>query len=75
MKTSKTNAGLKVKTSIKAGGLPYNHNRNGLKVKSALKACGLPYNHSRNGLKVKTGVKGGEIIFRENHSRRLQSVR
>ena len=55
MKTSSSkNAGLKVKTSVKAGGVPLNHNRNGLKVKTSIKACGVPLNHNRNGLKVKT---------------------
>jgi len=39
MKTNEKNAGLKVKTSIKAGGGgPWNHNRNGLRVKTAIKA-------------------------------------
>jgi len=76
MKTSSSkNAGLKVKTSVKAGGVPLNHNRNGLKVKTSIKACGVPLNHNRNGLKIKTGLKAGEIIFRDNHCRRLQPVR
>jgi hypothetical protein len=37
--TTTTNAGLKVKTSIKAGGFnPPNHNRAALKVRTAIKA-------------------------------------
>ena len=72
MKTSKT--GLKVKTSIKAGGFPGNHSRNGLKVRTSVKACGFPGNHNRRGLKVRTAVKAGEIIFRENHSNRSLAV-
>ena len=32
-------SGLKIKSTIKAGGLgPYNHNRAGLKIKTAIKA-------------------------------------
>jgi hypothetical protein len=47
----KTTAGLKVKSSVKAGGFgPANHNRmlSGLKVKSSVKAGGFgPANHNR----------------------------
>jgi len=75
MKTSSKNAGLKVKTSIKAAGWPTNHSRGVLKVKSGIKAGGWPTNHNRSGLKVKTSIKAGEIIFRDNHATRLQSVR
>jgi hypothetical protein len=48
MKTTTT--GLKVKSAIKAGGLPYsNHTRSGLKVRSAIKAGAvrLADNHNR----------------------------
>ena len=48
MKTTTANAGLKVKASIKAGGMPLNHNRNGLKVKAGIKAGEIVFlrNHS-----------------------------
>lgn len=48
MKTNSKTA-LKIKSSIKAGGLAAgNHNRAALKVKSAVKAGGLPIiNHNR----------------------------
>jgi len=48
--TSKT--GLKVKTTIKAGGFTMNHSVRGLKVRSAIKAggTGLVANHSRSAL-------------------------
>jgi hypothetical protein len=74
MKTTITNAGLKVRTTLKAAGLPGNHSRNGLKVRTSLRAAGLPGNHSRNGLKVKTGVKAGEVVFCRNHSRLMQAL-
>jgi hypothetical protein len=56
MTTTTKTTGLKVKTTIKAGGLPgINHNRSGLKVRSAVKAGGLPgINHNRSGLKVRS---------------------
>jgi len=39
MKTTKKNAGIKVTTGVKAGGVPtYNHNLRGLKVVSGVKA-------------------------------------
>jgi hypothetical protein len=50
MKTTTTTTGLKVKSAIKAGGLPYsNHTRSGLKVRSAIKAGAvrLADNHNR----------------------------
>ncbi|HEX3905890.1 MAG TPA: hypothetical protein VH853_23920 [Polyangia bacterium] len=52
MKTIQTNRGLKVKTSVKAGGLKtVNHNRAGLKVKTSVKAGGLKtVNHTRSAL-------------------------
>lgn len=42
---------MKVKTSIKAGGIypcGCNHNRNALRVKSSVRAAGFTTNHSRN---------------------------
>ena len=55
MKTSSKNAGLKVKTSIKAAGIPLNHNRNGLKVKTSIKAGELIFrdNHCRRFERVR----------------------
>ena len=66
MKTT-TTTGLKVKSAIKAGGVPNlqaNHNRVGLKVKSAIKAGGVPNlqaNHNRAGLKVKSSIKASGL--------------
>ena len=52
MKT-KTNSGIKVKATIKAGGLKENHVRTGLKVATGLKAGGqLRNNHSVRVLAV-----------------------
>ena len=52
MTTTTKTTGLKVKTTIKAGGLMrMNHNRAGLKVRSAVKAGGLMMmNHNRRAL-------------------------
>jgi hypothetical protein len=52
MKNIQTNSGLKVKTSVKAGGLStVNHTRGALKVRSAVKAGGLStVNHTRGAL-------------------------
>jgi hypothetical protein len=47
MNIKSTKNSLSVKTSIKAGGLSFNHNRLALKVKSAVKAGGLRFNHNR----------------------------
>ena len=41
MKTSMTISGLRVKTSIKAGGLGTSNHNSGLRVKSSIKAGGL----------------------------------
>ena len=70
MKTRSTNAGLKVKTSIKVGGIHPNHNRKGLKVATNVKSGGIHPNHNRTGLKVTTGLKAG-MGCRRNHSTRL----
>jgi hypothetical protein len=69
MKTT-TTTGLKVKSTIKAGGIqPPNHNRSGLKVKTAIKAGGIqPPNHNRSGLKVKSAIKAGGGML-QNHNR------
>ena len=48
MKTSKTNAGLKVKASIKAGAININHNRGGLRVKTSVKAGEVRFSHNHN---------------------------
>jgi hypothetical protein len=38
MKTTTKSTGIKVNTSVKAGGLPYvNHNQTGLKVRSGIR--------------------------------------
>lgn len=60
---NKSQQGLKIQTSVKAGGLTGNHNQTpsrSLKVKTQVKSGGITQNHnqtpSRN-LKVKTDVK------------------
>ena len=65
------NAGMKVKSNIKAGGLQINHNQTvskGLRVKSSVKAgtMGGFYGNNHNqtiakssGLRVKSSVKAG----------------
>jgi len=57
MTKSTKKAGLVVKSSVKSGGMPYNHSRSqlspkksGLIVKSTVKSGGMPYNHSRQAL-------------------------
>ena len=67
MKTTKTNAGLKVKASIKAGGLHLNHNRVGLKVQADIKAGGFDPPTTTAGLKVQAGIKAGGLHL--NHNR------
>jgi hypothetical protein len=56
MTKSTKKAGLVVKSSVKSGGMPYNHNRaalkkSGLLVKSSVKSGGMPYNHNRSALR------------------------
>jgi hypothetical protein len=82
MKTiTNSNSGVKVNTTIKAGGIMPNHSRRGLalankstphiKVNTGIKAGGIMPNHSRRGLRlsVKTGIKAGEGIIHFNHNR------
>jgi len=73
MKTTTTNAGLKIKATIKAGGILPNHTRSALKVRSAIKTGGILPNHTRSGLVVKTAVKAGYNCMK-NHSARLLVV-
>jgi hypothetical protein len=87
MKTnSKAQAGVKVTTAIKAGGLNiWNHSRglSGLSVKSGVKAGEGIYaaNHSRRlssskiqaGVKVTTTIKAGGLNI-WNHSRGLSGL-
>ncbi len=83
MKT-KTISGIKVKATVKAGGINAltNHNRarlrigGGIKVKATVKAGGINAltNHNRGGLKVRVGIKAGEIL-QANHSRRASRAR
>ncbi len=78
---SKNKSGLKVTSSVKAGGFPsINHSRRVLAVKTNIKAGeGIVYsNHNRrlakSGLKVTTGVKAaGMGPF--NHNRRVLAVK
>jgi hypothetical protein len=57
---------VKIKTNVKAGEMPPNHNQTmacGLKVKSGVKAGEHSNQHNQTmarGLKVKTGVKAGQ---------------
>lgn len=57
--SARTCQGLRVKSSIKAGGKGFNHNQTGLRVKSNVKAGALSTNHNQPGLSVKAGVKAG----------------
>jgi len=63
----KENYGMKIKTNVKAGGMPLNHNQTaarGLKVKTNVKSGALTQNHNQTatrGLKVKTNVKAGLV--------------
>jgi hypothetical protein len=56
---------MKIKTNVKAGGIPLQHNQTvarGMKVKTNVKAGGVTMQHnqtSAHGLKVKSGVKAG----------------
>jgi hypothetical protein len=69
-KATRQKAGVKVKTTVKAGGRGENHGRNALKLRTAVKAGRSPgENHGRNALKVRTAVKAGGRT--ENHSRTL----
>ena len=55
MKTTTKNAGIKVTTGVKAGGINnQNHNRNGLNVKAGIKAGTMIQlsNHNRRLLAV-----------------------
>ena len=72
MKTIQTNSGLKVKASVKAGGLP-NHNRGGLRVKAGVKAGGLVAQPQPRRPRVKAGLKAGGSCY--NHNRRLATTR
>jgi hypothetical protein len=78
MKTiSKKQTGVKVTTTIKAGGFNSpNHSRRvrAIWVKSGIKAGGFnsPNHNRRVGtLSVKSGIKAGEGILTSNHNRRL----
>jgi hypothetical protein len=73
MKTTTKNTGIKVTTSIKAGGIgDHNHSRGGLKVKSGVRAAGIcDRNHSRIGLKVSAGIRAGSLITVQNHNSRI----
>jgi hypothetical protein len=68
MKAS-TNA-LRIKTSLKAGGLSYQHNR-GLTVRSAVKAGGMSPQHNR-GLKVRSAVKAGGMSPQHNRGLKVR---
>jgi hypothetical protein len=75
---------MKVKTKIKAGGTPLNHNEvpardttEGLKVRTGIKAGGQTINHNEvpardarkpQGLKVRTGVKAGGLSVNHNEA-------
>ena len=74
MTNTTKNAGLSVKSAIKAGGVKaYNHNRKVLAVKTGVKAGGFQMNHTRGALNVKTGVKAGGVRA-YNHNRSLARI-
>jgi hypothetical protein len=64
-KTQTTTTGLKVRTSVRAGGFTTNHNQTvarGLKVRTSVRAGGFTTNHNQTatgGLKVRTNVRAG----------------
>lgn len=65
--------GLKMQTTIKAGGLTVQHNRRVLAVRTGVRAGGFCVgcgNHNRRGLKVtNTGIRCGGLD--PNHTRNL----
>jgi hypothetical protein len=61
-----SNAGLKVKAGVKAGGIGVQHNRPGLRIKAAVKAGGIGVQHNRPGLRIKAAVKAGGIGVQHN---------
>jgi hypothetical protein len=78
MKTTKKISGIKVNSTLKAGGYtPFsNHSQSGLRVKASIKAGTLIRfgNHNRNGLKVNSSIKAGTLIRFNNHNRPLLSI-
>ncbi len=71
MKNNSKNAGLKVRTSVRAGGLSGNHNETtrGLKVRTSVRA-GLGNNHNEitKGLKVRTNIRAGGLVLNHNET-------
>jgi hypothetical protein len=63
---AKPTAVLKVRTGVRAGGLPMNHNE-ALKFRTGVRAGGTYLNHSET-LKVRTGVKAGGLNVNHNES-------
>lgn len=72
MKT-RNKAGLKIRATVKAGGIGGNHNRAALKVRTTIKAGGIGGNHNRTALKVRTGVISGYTCL-QNHSFVLRAI-
>ena len=72
---------MRVKSSVKAGGVDGQHNQtvNGVRVKSKVKAGGMDTQHNQSvkGLRVKSGVKAGEDPGRilMNHNQTLAGAR
>jgi len=56
-------SGLRIKSTVKAGGISFNHNKAALKVKSGAKAGGISFNHNKPLLG-----------FSVNHNRALLSA-
>ena len=63
---------MRVKSSVKAGGITTNHNQTtaGVRVKSKVKAGGINLQHNQTikGLRVKSSVKAGLYGGKINHN-------
>jgi hypothetical protein len=78
-KNTKGQSGIKVLSSVKAGGLTGNHSRRGLSIRTGIKGGTGIYAHNHNrrlastkgqsGIKVLSSVKAGGLTG--NHNRRL----
>ena len=70
-KKVRTNAGLVVRSGVKAGGPVLQHNQSkGVRVRSGVKAGGPVLQHNQSkGVRVRSGVKAGGM--RVNHNQAI----